>query len=177
MLIEQVFPSNICWCRWKHDVPRLWQYHYKYTATACSGCERSKTDRSRQSPKELASPGDAAAQPSKFPTLVRARAGLPQGVAAGGMELRLPPVLWQSPPLGHVRGSRPLPRSVSRGWQGRGKAIQKDIFLLLHIFCMLKYLWPRHTWHIKKYYTLEECWKKVIWQCSVHFEKQMLLIQ
>lgn len=91
--------------------------------------------------------------------------------------LRLPPMLWQSPALGHVRGSRPLLRSVSRGWQGRGKAVQKDIFLLLHIFCMLKYLWPRHTWHIKKYYTLEECWKKVIWQYSVHFEKQMLLIQ
>lgn len=41
---------------------------------------------------------------------------------------------------------------------------------------MLKYLWPRHTWRIKKYYTLEECWKKVIRQRSAPFEKQMLLI-
>ena len=83
----------------------------------------------------------------------------------------------QSLLLSHVRGSRLLPRSVSQGWQGSRKAVQKDILLSLHIFCMFKYLWPRHTWHIKKYYTLEECWKKVIRQCSAHFEKQMLLIQ
>lgn len=58
--------------------------------------------------------------------------------------------LQQSLLLTHVRQSRPLPRSVSQGRHGRGKAVQKDIFLSLHIYCMLKYLWPQHTWHIKK---------------------------
>lgn len=58
--------------------------------------------------------------------------------------------LQQSLLLTPVRQPGPLPRSVSQGWHGRGKAVQKDIFLSLHIYCMLKYLWPQHTWHIKK---------------------------
>lgn len=99
------------------------------------------------------------------------RRGCPQGRGVGGPSLRGCHLrLWWSPLLGHVWRSRPPPRSV---WQGRGKAIQKDILLSLHIFCALKYLRPRHTWRIKKYYTPEECWNKVLRQRRARLEKQM----
>lgn len=79
-------------------------------------------------------------------------------------------VSWRQSPLScHFRLSSQAPPGSHTLQARKGKGIQTDIIPSFHILCMLKYLWPQHTWHIKKYYTLEECWKKVILQHCAHF--------